>query len=93
MLCFQTSDYVFVRCWESVHVLKGTNQSVNQYNKRTPKDDRDSESTLSLMIGIGSTSLLTGNTEDGVHVVVTHVSSLGRNVFRVHGTWKPLLAH
>jgi hypothetical protein len=43
-----------------------------------------------LMVRIGRTSTLTRNTVDGVHVMVTHVCTLGSNVFRAHCRWKVL---
>jgi hypothetical protein len=46
-----------------------------------------------LWLGVGSTSLLAGNSVNGVHVVVTHVSSLGSNVFRAHGAGKIRSGH
>ena len=45
------------------------------------------------MIGIGGTGLLAGGTKDRVHVVVTHVGSLGGNVFWAKSGWKVLLVH
>ena len=45
------------------------------------------------MIGIGGTGFLTGNTENGIHVVVTHVGSLRGDVFRAESNWKALLVH
>lgn len=45
------------------------------------------------MIGIGSTGLLAGSSENRVHVVVTHVGSLGGNVFWTNSGWKVLLVH
>ncbi len=45
------------------------------------------------MIGIGGTGLLARDTKDGIHVVVTHVRSLGGNVFRAKGAGKSLLVH
>lgn len=45
------------------------------------------------MIGIGGTGLLARDTENRIHVVVTHVCSLGSNVFGAHGDGKSLLVH
>ena len=45
------------------------------------------------MVGIGGTSFLARNSKNRIHVVVTHVGSLGRNVFRAQGNRKALLAH
>lgn len=47
-------------------------------------------SFMNLRIGIGGTSLLAGNTKNGVHVVVTHISSLGGHVLWAHGDGKVL---
>ena len=46
-----------------------------------------------LRIRIGGTGLLARDSKDGVHVVVTHVSSLGSNVLWVHGQGHVLGAH
>ena len=48
---------------------------------------------LNLMIGIGGTGLLARDTKDRIHVVVTHVRSLGSNVLRAEGAGKSLLVH
>ena len=50
-------------------------------------------SMTNLRIRIGGTSLLAGNTVDGVHVVVTHVSSLSGLVLRVESQRQVLWVH
>ena len=45
------------------------------------------------MIGIGRTRTLTGDSENGVHIVVTHVSSLCCYVLWIQSAWESLLAH
>lgn len=46
-----------------------------------------------LWIRVGGTGLLAGDTTNGVHVVVTHVSSLSGLVLRVHGQRQVLWVH
>jgi hypothetical protein len=55
-----------------------------QHNHFFFVDRLSSITPLYLRIGISRTSLLAGNTKNGVHVVVAHVSSLSGNVLWVH---------
>jgi hypothetical protein len=45
------------------------------------------------MVGIGGTSFLARDSKNRIHVVVPHVGSLGRNVFRAQGDGKVFLVH
>lgn len=51
------------------------------------------QSINSLMVGIGGTSFLARDSKNRIHVVVTHVGSLGRDVFRAKGDRKVFLVH
>jgi hypothetical protein len=46
-----------------------------------------------LRLGVGSTSLLAGNSVNGVHVVVTHVSPLSCLILGFHGDGEVLFSH
>ena len=48
---------------------------------------------LCLVIGIGGTSLLARDTKNRIHVVITHIGSLSRDVFRAQCNWEVFLVH